>query len=43
MLGTLGQGTTFWIYAGLNVVFIFLVFLLVPEPRASPWSASSAI
>lgn len=27
MLGTLGQGTTFWIYAGLNVVFIFLVFL----------------
>ncbi|KTT12389.1 D-galactose transporter GalP [Pseudomonas oryzihabitans] len=33
MLGTLGQGTTFWIYAGLNVVFIFLVFLLVPETK----------
>jgi len=33
MLGTLGQGATFWIYAGLNVVFIFLVFLLVPETK----------
>lgn len=33
MLGTLGQGTAFWIYAGLNVVFIFLVFLLVPETK----------
>ncbi|MDR6356714.1 SP family galactose:H+ symporter-like MFS transporter [Pseudomonas psychrotolerans] len=33
MLGTLGQGTTFWIYAGLNVVFIFLVFWLVPETK----------
>ncbi|GAC1035888.1 galactose/proton symporter [Pseudomonas sp. No.117] len=33
MLGTLGQGTTFWIYAGLNVLFIFLVFLLVPETK----------
>ena len=33
MLGTLGQGTTFWIYAGLSVVFIFLVFLLVPETK----------
>ena len=33
MLGTLGQGTTFWIYAGLNVVFILLVFLLVPETK----------
>lgn len=33
MLGTLGQGTTFWIYAGLNVVFIFLVFLLIPETK----------
>lgn len=33
MLGTLGQGITFWIYAGLNVVFIFLVFLLVPETK----------
>ena len=33
MLGTLGQGPTFWIYAGLNVVFIFLVFLLVPETK----------
>nr|WP_314583751.1 sugar porter family MFS transporter [uncultured Pseudomonas sp.] len=33
MLGTLGQGTTFWIYASLNVVFIFLVFLLVPETK----------
>jgi SP family galactose:H+ symporter-like MFS transporter len=33
MLGTLGQGTTFWIYAGLNVAFIFLVFWLVPETK----------
>lgn len=33
MLGNLGQGTTFWIYAGLNVLFIFLVFLLVPETK----------
>lgn len=33
MLGTLGQGTTFWIYAALNVAFIFLVFLLVPETK----------
>lgn len=33
MLNTLGNAQTFWLYAGLNVLFIFLVIYLVPETK----------
>lgn len=28
-----GQAPTFWFYCGLNVVFLFIVFFLVPETK----------
>ena len=33
MLNTLGNANTFWVYAGLNVVFIILTIWLIPETK----------
>jgi MFS transporter, SP family, galactose:H+ symporter len=33
LLNTVGNSATFWLYAGLNLVFIAVTFLLVPETR----------
>lgn len=33
MLNTLGNANTFWVYAGLNVVFIVLTIMLIPETK----------
>lgn len=33
MLNTVGHAGTFWLYAGLNVVFLLITFALVPETR----------
>ncbi|HHQ6629676.1 TPA: sugar porter family MFS transporter [Serratia fonticola] len=33
MLNTLGSAHTFWIYAGLNLVFIFITIALIPETK----------
>lgn len=33
MLNTLGNANTFWVYAGLNVVFIILTIVLIPETK----------
>jgi SP family galactose:H+ symporter-like MFS transporter len=33
MLNTLGNATTFWVYAGLNVFFILLTLVLIPETK----------
>ncbi|NHW71826.1 sugar porter family MFS transporter [Cronobacter sakazakii] len=33
MLNTLGNAPTFWVYAGLNLFFIVLTVLLVPETK----------
>ena len=33
MLNTLGNANTFWVYAGLNVVFILLTIMLIPETK----------
>lgn len=34
MLDTLGNANTFWVYAGLNVLFIVLTFWLIPETKS---------
>ncbi|MBK4716133.1 sugar porter family MFS transporter [Enterobacterales bacterium BIT-L3] len=33
MLNTLGNAWTFWVYAGLNLIFIILTLALVPETK----------
>ncbi|TPG60856.1 sugar porter family MFS transporter [Ewingella americana] len=33
MLETLGNANTFWVYAALNVVFIFITIALIPETK----------
>ncbi|EDC7539552.1 MFS transporter, partial [Salmonella enterica subsp. enterica serovar Heidelberg] len=33
MLNNLGNANTFWVYAGLNVLFILLTLWLVPETK----------
>ncbi len=33
LLNGIGHANTFWLYAGLNVVFILITFALVPETR----------
>ena len=33
MLNTLGNANTFWVYAGLNVLFIILTIVLIPETK----------
>ncbi|MEA9391710.1 sugar porter family MFS transporter [Acerihabitans sp. TG2] len=33
MLNQLGNANTFWVYAGLNVLFILLTFWLIPETK----------
>ncbi|NTY86044.1 sugar porter family MFS transporter [Serratia fonticola] len=33
MLNTLGSAHTFWIYAGLNLIFIFITIALIPETK----------
>ncbi|CDG39948.1 Sugar-proton symporter [Asaia bogorensis] len=33
LLGSLGASHTFWLYAGLNVVFIAFTLCFVPETR----------
>ncbi|MBB2174453.1 sugar porter family MFS transporter [Gluconacetobacter johannae] len=33
LLDRLGQGQTFWLYAGLNALFVVLVLLFVPETK----------
>jgi len=33
LLSTLGSANTFWLYAGLNALFIFLVLFFVPETK----------
>jgi SP family galactose:H+ symporter-like MFS transporter len=33
MLDTLGNANTFWVYAALNVVFIFITIALIPETK----------
>jgi len=33
LLNTIGNASTFWLYAGLNAVFIVLTFWLVPETK----------
>ncbi len=33
MLNSLGSATTFWVYGGLNVLFIFLTLWLIPETK----------
>lgn len=33
MLNTLGNANTFWVYAGLNVLFIILTIWLIPETK----------
>ncbi|MFI8417922.1 sugar porter family MFS transporter [Serratia sp. NPDC078593] len=33
MLNSLGSAHTFWVYAGLNLLFIFLTIALVPETK----------
>ncbi|MDQ9127736.1 sugar porter family MFS transporter [Serratia fonticola] len=33
MLNSLGSAHTFWIYAGLNLVFIFITIALIPETK----------
>jgi SP family galactose:H+ symporter-like MFS transporter len=34
MLNTLGSAHTFWIYAALNLVFVFLTIALIPETKS---------
>ena len=33
LLSSLGSANTFWLYAGLNALFIFLVLFFVPETK----------
>ncbi|MCP1439743.1 SP family galactose:H+ symporter-like MFS transporter [Erwinia persicina] len=33
MLNTLGNANTFWVYAGLNILFIILTIMLIPETK----------
>lgn len=33
MLNSLGSAHTFWVYAGLNVIFIFITLALIPETK----------
>lgn len=33
MLNSLGSAHTFWVYAGLNVLFIFITLALIPETK----------
>ncbi|WP_380180310.1 sugar porter family MFS transporter [Kalamiella sp. sgz302252] len=33
MLNSLGNANTFWVYAGLNIVFIILTIVLIPETK----------
>ena len=33
LLNGIGNAATFWLYAGLNVVFLVITFLLIPETR----------
>ncbi|MDU3077675.1 MAG: sugar porter family MFS transporter, partial [Mixta calida] len=33
MLNTLGNANTFWVYAGLNILFIILTVMLIPETK----------
>ncbi|MGL5388459.1 MAG: sugar porter family MFS transporter [Enterobacterales bacterium] len=33
MLNSLGSAHTFWIYAGLNLIFIFITIALIPETK----------
>jgi putative effector of murein hydrolase LrgA (UPF0299 family) len=33
MLNVLGPANTFWLYGGLNVLFIVFLFLFVPETK----------
>ncbi|TQI82165.1 SP family galactose:H+ symporter-like MFS transporter [Serratia fonticola] len=33
MLNSLGSAQTFWVYAGLNLIFIFITIALIPETK----------
>jgi SP family galactose:H+ symporter-like MFS transporter len=33
MLGALGPANTFWLYGGLNLIFILVLFLFIPETK----------
>jgi SP family galactose:H+ symporter-like MFS transporter len=33
MLDSLGNANTFWVYGGLNLVFIFITLALIPETK----------
>ncbi len=33
MLNSLGSAHTFWVYAGLNVLFVFITLALIPETK----------
>lgn len=33
MLNSLGSAHTFWVYAGLNIIFIFITLALIPETK----------
>jgi SP family galactose:H+ symporter-like MFS transporter len=33
MLDKLGNANTFWVYAGLNILFILLTYWLIPETK----------
>ena len=41
MLNTLGNANTFWVYAGLNILFIILTVMLIRRRKTSRWSTSS--
>jgi MFS transporter, SP family, galactose:H+ symporter len=33
LLNGIGNATTFWLYGGLNLVFLLITFALIPETR----------
>lgn len=33
MLNTIGDGNTFWLFGGLNLVFLLLTVALIPETK----------
>lgn len=41
MLNTLGNANTFWVYALLNLFFILLTVMLIPETKTSRWNTSN--
>lgn len=38
MLNSLGSANTFWVYGGLNVLFIFLTLWLIRKRKTSLWN-----